>query len=145
MNQLCNMHRWAQCRDFGVVHPTISGKKISKQNLKECEDAHQGITSDICRKEKEKLQLAPVISKNCVCCAYCCSTTQFCVPRGKHLADEIPDTSSVFGKGRDMETMAHSDFKCLIRKCPITLLELEDTYTTAEFQTAVYILYITNA
>ena len=23
----------------------------------------------------------------------------------------------VFGKGRDMETMPHSDFKCLIRKC----------------------------
>ncbi len=23
----------------------------------------------------------------------------------------------VFGKGRAMETMAHSDFKCLIRKC----------------------------
>ncbi len=25
--------------------------------------------------------------------------------------------NSVFGKGRDIETMAHSDFKCLIRTC----------------------------
>ncbi len=32
----------------------------------------------------------------------------------------------VFGKGRDMETTAHSDFKCLIRKCLIALLEIGD-------------------
>ena len=31
---------------------------------------------------------------------------------------------SVFGKGRDIETMAHSDFKCRIRKCLMETMSL---------------------